>query len=477
MKFINLRCRSEFSMLASTCKIDDLLITAVKHKIPALGLCDTGNTFGSLVFSGSLKKKGVKPIIGCLIKLKTCGVVSELPLFAKNQEGYQNILKLTFYANFADEEDSGTITREQLLQNSAGIILLTGDSRNGIFAKIEDSKTLSDLLTDLNKTFANDLFLEIARLGYKNEKKIEERILAASHNFSLPLVATNEVRFIEKKDYRAYDIVTCIAAARYEVEQDRTRDSIHHYFKSQKEIEEIFSDIPSAIENSLVIAKKCNFLVDSLGYMLPNYPLPEGKSEKEYLEETSKAGLEERLQNLSISTQREEYFKRLDYELDVISKMGFSGYFLIVADFIAWAKNNGIPVGPGRGSGAGSMVAWALKITNLDPIHYQLLFERFLNPDRVSMPDFDIDFCQDRRGEVIEYVKEKYGEDKVGAIITFGKLQAKAVLKDVGRVLQVNYGQIDAICKMIPFSPLEPITLEKAISLDPKLKEQKEGDP
>ncbi|MDC0857687.1 DNA polymerase III subunit alpha, partial [Rickettsiales bacterium] len=329
--------------------------------------------------------------------------------------------------------------------------------------------------------FYDRIYIEIQRIGTNNEQNIEQTILKIALEYNIPIVATNNVSFPNKNGYEAYDILGCIVNNQYESDEKRIKPSKLVYFRTSQEMHRLFQDLPEAIANTVKIAKRCAFFPKTANPMLPHSECKDGRSESDELKEQSTEGLKQHLsakeyQDFS-DTELAVYFERLDYELGIINKMGFPGYFLIVSDFVKWCKNNSVPVGPGRGSGAGSIVAWALSITGLDPLRFGLLFERFLNPERVSMPDFDIDFCQEKRDRVINYVCQKYGTDKVASIITFGKLQAKAVLKDVGRVLQMPYKRVDDICKMIPFNPVNPVTLGQAITLDKDLRSAREQDP
>ena len=307
------------------------------------------------------------------------------------------------------------------------------------------------------------------------EARSEPGLIDLAYRHDLPLVATNDAYFPDRDFYEAHDALLCIAQGRVVADQDRKRLTPHHYFRPAQEMRALFADLPEACDNTLVIARRCAFIPQPRQPILPAFPAAEDADEETALRRAARAGLEVRLaEPRSASDAAAPYRERLEFELDTIVEMGFAGYFLIVADFIQWAKRQGIPVGPGRGSGAGSVVAWALTITDLDPLRFGLLFERFLNPERVSMPDFDIDFCQDRRDEVIRYVQQKYGRDRVAQIITFGKLQARAVLRDVGRVLGMPYGQVDRLCKLVPNNPAHPVTLEQAIAGEPALQQQRD---
>jgi len=330
----------------------------------------------------------------------------------------------------------------------------------------------------LETAFPNRLYVELQRHGEFIEAETEAALIELAYARGLPLVATNDVRFEKQSDHRAHDALMCIAASSYLGEDDRPRVSEQHYFKSAAQMAELFSDLPEAIENTSEVARRCAVRVEKRKPILPRFDTKRGRDEAAELKAQAEAGLKARLKALGdkLAAPEEEYWKRLEYEVGIITQMQFPGYFLIVSDFIKWAKAHDIPVGPGRGSGAGSLVAWALTITDLDPLRFGLLFERFLNPERVSMPDFDIDFCQERRGEVIEYVKNKYGEDRVAHIITFGTLQARAVLRDVGRVMQLPFGQVDKLAKLVPANPANPVTLAQAMELEPRLREARKNE-
>ena len=487
-QFIHLRAHSDYSLGQSIIKIKDLVNHALKSKMPALGLADIGNLFGSLEFSLECGKFGVQPIIGCVISidygLKDTrnpfqAKFANITLIAKNEPGYKNLLKIVSNSFFKkNTHELPHVQLEDLFKLSEGLILLCGgfDSPIAQFLTKNKENEAKKLITTLKKAFYDNLFIELQRSYNNTHIPLEKFLLQEAINQNIPIVATNSIYYLMPEQQEAQDALLCIANSRYTLEDDRKKATPDNSFKSSEEMQKIFSDLPEAINNTSLIAKKCSFLLEERKPLLPRFS-KEIYSEKEELEKQVHKGLEKRIQNISDSKEREEYFQRLKYELSVINKMQFPGYFLIVSDLIKWSKAQGIPVGPGRGSGAGSLVAWALEIIDIDPIKFGLLFERFLNPDRVSIPDFDIDFCQERRDEVIEYVSNKFGKDKVAQIITFGKLQARAVLRDVGRVLHMPYGQIDKICKMIPHNPANPITLAQAIELDKELKASRKRDP
>ncbi len=477
--FIHLRCHTSFSLAEGAIKIEDLIELIKKNRMPALAVADSGNLFCSLEFSLAAAKAGVQPIIGCVLLVdmqesKKQVNLSKILLLAKNEQGFKNLLKLVSKSFLVKHDNHlGHIKLEDLKNHGDGIICLTGGHYGPVGqAILQSNKALAkQCLLQLKDIFADRLYIEIMRHGMKEQQDTEDHFIELAYENDIPLVATNDVMFANPGMYEAHHVLTCISEGRYASEEDSKKFTREHYFKSGREMERLFSDLPEAIANTVVIAKRCAVMAQSRPPMLPKI----GENEIEELMEQSRQGLDQRL--ISYQGDKVPYFERLEFELSVISKMGFPGYFLIVSDFIKWSKKNGIPVGPGRGSGAGSVVAWSLYITDLDPIKFGLLFERFLNPERISLPDFDIDFCQNRRDEVIKYVQEKYGEDRVAQIITFGKLQARAVLRDVGRVLQIPYGQVDRISKLVPFNAVNPVTLGQAIEMEPLLRQAKKEDP
>jgi DNA polymerase-3 subunit alpha len=509
--YIPLRNHTDYSLCKGAIKIKDLVERAKALKMPALGIMDCQNLFGALEFSSACKKAGIQPIIGCEMLVRFDDFFSEklgeeamnksqsnldiekslvkFPLIATSDEGYKNLMFLVS-DSFLNRKTGITphIDFALLASNCKGLIALSGASE-GVIARLineEQSKKLQIVLAELAKIFPGNFYIEITRHGTPSEEKLEAKFIKIALENNLPLLATNDVYFLTQEMHEAQDILNCIGRGEVIAERNREKLSPEQYFKSPQQISELFADLPESITNSINIAKKCHIMAFERPPTLPKFSTEKGFDEAEELKSQAKQGLLARLSqkflNEEISDEQQkqiekEYFERLDYELSIIIRMNFSGYFLIVSDFIKWAKASDIPVGPGRGSGAGSIVAWSLQITDLDPIRFGLLFERFLNPDRVSMPDFDIDFCQSRRDEVIDYVQQKYGKDYVAQIITFGKLQARAVLKDVGRVLQMPYGQVDRICKLIPFNAIEAVTLEKAVEMDKDLQQAIKEDP
>ncbi|MDD9331265.1 MAG: DNA polymerase III subunit alpha [Wolbachia sp.] len=494
--FIHLRVHSVYSLLESSVKIEELIGLCLQNKMPAVAITDSGNLFGSLEFAEYAAQSGIQPIIGCNIIVKHSEQNLPILLLAKDEQGYTNLVSLASesFKKRKNNSDIPYIDFDELLNLNTGLIVLTG-GYDGILVQLllmQDREKISRLISE----FSDRLYIELQRHGLSKGLELEETLIDFAYQYNIPLVTTNDVFFPNRSDYESYDILTCISEGSYAVDSNRKKLTTEHYFKSIKEMEMLFSDIPEAIHNTLVIAQRCSYMPKSRQPILPKFPCREGKTENEELREQATVGLEFRIAKSSSVTRVDDtgiqadssvtrwndtsdidlkqYYERLDYELSVITSMNYSGYFLIVSDFIRWSKVNGIPVGPGRGSGAGSIVAWSLQITDLDPIKFGLIFERFLNPERISMPDFDIDFCQEKRDQVIDYIQKKYGY--VAQIITFGKLQARAVLRDVGRVLQMPYSQVDKISKMVPFNPVNPVTLSQAIELDQNLQKERNSD-
>ena len=490
--FVHLRTHTAYSLSEGALQIKTLAGLAKDAKMPAVAITDTGNLFGALEFSDAMAEKGIQPIIGCTLKvdlveqkeggLKQTGGLRRIPalaFLAKDEQGYHNLMKLSSQAYLSGPDNAEHhVTWDFLSAHSKGLICLTGGPDGPVNdALLAGQGTLAaEQITRLKDLFGDRLYIELQRHGLPSERDTEPGLIELAYRLEVPLVATNDAYFAKADDYAAHDALICIAEGEVLITEERRRLTPEHYFKSQAEMAALFADIPEAIENTIEIAMRCAYRVKSRAPILPRFA--EG-DEAEELRRQAHEGLAARIaeRGLVEGRSREDYVNRLDFELDVITKMKFPGYFLIVADFIKYAKAKGIPVGPGRGSGAGSLVAYVLTITDLDPFRFNLLFERFLNPERVSMPDFDIDFCQDRRGEVITYVQQRYGADRVAQIITFGKLQARMVTRDVGRVLQMPYGQVDRLSKLIPNNPANPVTLGQAIDGEPKLQEERDRDP
>ncbi|MDZ4736374.1 MAG: DNA polymerase III subunit alpha [Rhodospirillaceae bacterium] len=502
--FVHLRVHSAYSLSEGAIRIKELVKLCVAHGMPAVAVTDSGNLFGALEFALAAREAGVQPIVGCQLAMarpsNENGNVAlrpvrqapdQLVLLVQNETGYANLLKLVSRAFLEGEAGSQPqLAWEALDGLTDGLIAFTGGP-HGLVGRLlhEGQKEAAETaLLRLAGLFPDRLYMELMRHGLAIEQQIEPALLDLAYAHDIPLVATNEVFFADADMFEAHDALLCIAGGAYVTEETRRRETPEHRFKSAAEMRALFADLPEAVDNTMVIVQRCAFMPAERKPILPAFPTREGRSAEDELRAQAAAGLEERLavlaaqENLdtggSAFTERATpYRQRLAFELETIIAMGFAGYFLIVADFIQWAKRQGIPVGPGRGSGAGSVAAWALTITDLDPTRWGLLFERFLNPERVSMPDFDIDFCQDRRDEVIRYVQEKYGRDRVAQIITFGKLQARAALRDVGRVVQMPYGQVDRICKLVPNNPANPVTIAQAIEGEPQLQTMQEEDP
>ncbi len=482
MQFIHLRVHSAYSLAEGAVKVKALPKLCADNNMPAIGITDTNNLFGALEIASCCANAGVQAIMGIQIDLNTHDITAPLVILAQSEKGYRNLLKLASHLYAVDKTyENRFITSNELQIYHEDLICLTGGHKGPVGQLILNNKLgeAKQLIADLKEIFKDKLYIELQRHGLTDQQKTEPVFLEYADIFNIPLVATNDVFFEDKKMHEAHDALLCIAEGRYVVDADRRKATPGHYFKSQEEMIALFDDIPEAIINTVQIAKRVHFTAKGHPPILPRFDTDGGRTEEEELRFCSLEGLEKRLidevyplhAESKHAQLKEDYLKRLDYELGIINKMGFPGYFLIVADFIKWAKKQDIPVGPGRGSGAGSLVAWAMTITDMDPIRFGLIFERFLNPERVSMPDFDVDFCQDRRDEVIKYVSKKYGLDQVAHIITFGKLQARAVLRDVGRVLQIPYGQVGKICDLVPNNPASPVTLAEAVEGEPLLQE------
>ena len=477
--FIHLHLHSEYSISDSLIRIKDLIKESSDNNHPAVAITDLNNIFSLVKFYKEAIKNGVKPIVGIeidLINQDSKNGFSRVILLCKNMKGFHNLSNLITdaYVNLG-EDNKFYVSKSELADKSDGLIALSGgingDLGNAI--KLEKEDLIEDVVKYWKKNFPNSFYIEITRTGKDFEEEYLSRALEIAEKYQLPLVATNDVRFIDKESFQAHEVRVCINNGTYLKDEKRKSDfTENQYLKSCEEMEELFSDLPSAIENSFEIAKRCNIQLTLGETAMPVFPLDDGQDENEYFQSIVSQSLNKKLLDKKI-INKEPYLKRIKIELDVIIKMGYSGYFLIVSDFVMWAKNNNIPVGPGRGSGAGSLVAYIMNITDIDPIKYDLLFERFLNPERVSLPDFDIDFCMDKRDSVIDYVATKYGRDKVSQIITYGTMAAKAVVRDVGRVLQYPYPFVDQIAKLIPFEI--GITLNKALE-DQELKKLYSSD-
>ncbi|MFQ5955851.1 MAG: DNA polymerase III subunit alpha, partial [Kiloniellales bacterium] len=526
--FIHLRVHSAYSLSEGALRLQELVARCRDLEMPAVAVTDSCNLFGALEFATVAAAQGVQPIVGCQLHIRrpdaggppggrmaangtsgngggggnggNGGVnrpgrgarpagIDQLVLLVQAEAGYRNLLSLVSRA-YLDSEPAAPpqVGLDHLDGRTDGLIALTGGPAGTVGRLLGEGQTnaAKATLERLAGLFPGRLYVELMRHELPEEGRIEEALVELAYGHDLPLIATNECFFADETMYEAHDALLCIADGAVVSQPQRRRVTPEHRLKTAAEMRALFADLPEAVDNTLAVARRCHFMPTSRPPILPPYPGLQGRSEAEVLRSTAAAGLERRLEALlnapGTDPQAREaaarpYRDRLAYELDVIIEMGFAGYFLIVADFITWAKRHAIPVGPGRGSGAGSVVAWALTITDLDPLRWGLLFERFLNPERVSMPDFDIDFCQERRDEVLRYVQETYGRDRVAQIITFGTLQARAVLRDVGRVLEMPFGQVDRLCKLVPNAPGQAVTLQQAIDREPALEQARASDP
>src|SRR5229473_197790 len=498
--FVHLHVHSAYSLLKGSIKIQKLAELAKADRQPALALTDTDNMFGALEFSDKMAGYGIQPIIGCELAVDfgdqdpsarnaLAAGPARIVLLAARERGYRSLMRLNSRAFLETPVHQPPHIKFEWLQGDAeDLIALTGGPEGPIALAInaDQAALAASRCERLASLFGDRLYVELQRHGIDKERRVESGLIDLAYAKGLPLVATNEPYFATADDYEAHDALLCIAGGRLVAETDRDQLTPDHRFKTRAEMAVLFADVPEALASTIEIAERCSFRPVTRKPILPRFTVGAGTNaveaesdEAAELRRQAEEGLSDRLRvhGLSQGGSEEDYRARLAFEIDVITRMNYAGYFLIVADFIQWAKAEGIPVGPGRGSGAGSLVAWALTITDLDPIRFGLLFERFLNPERVSMPDFDIDFCQDRRGEVIDYVQQRYGRDQVAQIITFGTLQARGVLRDVGRVLQMPYGQVDKLCKLVPQNPTNPISLKRAIEDEPRLQAAQEAEP
>ena len=491
--FVHLRLHSEFSIVDSTCRIDDVVQAAADDQQPALAITDLSNLFGAIKFYKAARGKGVQPILGAEIFLEGLGVdplaLSRVMVLVQSPKGYLNLSELLARAWTQNLVKNNAVVKLAWLQElSEGLILLSGAQAGPVGQALMqgDTSRAAEIALQLASIFTHRFYLELQRAGRPEDNAHVVAAVKLASRLSLPVVATHPVQFLTQDDYESHEARVCISEGEILGNQRRVRKFTRdQYFKSSAEMQDLFSDVPSALANSVEIAKRCNLSLVLGKPQLPNYPTPlaDGKPMpiEDYFRLLSVQGLEERLVHLypdaaKREAERPRYAERLEFEINTILNMGFPGYFLIVGDFINWAKKNGCPVGPGRGSGAGSLVAYSLKITDLDPLQYNLLFERFLNPERVSMPDFDIDFCQANRDRVIDYVKDKYGRDAVSQIVTFGTMAARAAIRDVGRVLDMSYMFCDGISKLIPNKPGQHITIDGAIKAEPILAERLEKE-
>ena len=486
-EFIHLKIHTQYSICEGALRILDLAKHCKTNQIKAAGLCDSNNLCGSLEFSELIAKSRTQPIIGTQINVLYKNHIGKIPLFAKDLEGYKNLIKLSSksFLEIKDNEEPHCKI-EDIENNYKGLILLSG-SFDGLIGKLF-FKNLSEeiflLFRRFKKTFTDNFYIEIQRHADDGEKLFEKFLLNTSDTLKLPLIATHEVFYLEKEMYEAHDAYLCVGEKTYVHVKDRRKYTNEHYLKTSEEMRELFQDLPEALENNINFPLRISYRPRNSSPVLPNIQTDKIKNVDDLLIKETEEGLKEKLDEYvfpyanqkDVNAIRKTYNNRLNHEISIISKMKYSSYFLIVSDYIKWAKKNDIPVGPGRGSGAGSLVAWALSIINIDPIKFDLIFERFLNPDRAKMPDFDIDFCEEKRDKIFEYLKQKYGKG-VAHIITFGKLKARMAFRDIGRVLGLPYGYVDMLCKMIPFEPSRPLSLEKAIAQEPRIRIEVEKDP
>jgi len=482
--FVHLRVHSAYSLSEGAIKAEKIAALAREDAMPAVAIADTGNLFGALEFSQACTAKGVQPIVGCQIAISRAENARLAPdpvvLLAQDAAGLASLQRLSSRGFLDGDPSCPQVPLGALLEDSAGLFLLTGGTRGPLARLLTEGRRVDAeaLLAQFQEAFPDRAAVELHRHGLPIERGIEPGLIAIADGLGLPLVATNECFFATRSMHEAHDALLCIAEGRTVAEPERRRVTPEHWFKPAAVMRALFHDLPDACDNTLAIARTCAIMAEKRDPLLPVSPkIGEGETEEVTLRGMAVTGLARRMDLMGAdAATRTRYGERLAYELDMIVRTGFPGYFLIVADFIQWAKAQGIPVGPGRGSGAGSVAAWALQITDLDPLRWNLLFERFLNPERISMPDFDVDFCPDRREEVINYVKREYGTDRVAQIITFGKLQARAAVRDVGRVLGMPYGQVNRVAELIPNNPAKPVTLGQAIDGEPRLQAMREED-
>ena len=481
-RFLHLRVHSEYSLLEGAIRLNSLPGLCTRMGMSAVAITDTNAMFGAQEFSAIASAAGLQPIIGCQIDMHLPPAPSDtqkaprapLVLLVQNAAGYANLMKLNSCLYLNETYETPQITTADLAAHAEGLICLTGGAEGplGHLLLHGAQGAAKALLEQLVGIYGDRLYLELQRHKSAGdlpprERQTEYSLVEMAYALEVPLVATNDAYFVDAGMYPAHDALLCVAQGVYVDQQEpRRRLTEEHYFKSQEAMVELFADLPEAVANTVEIARRCAFMAPRRETILPTL----NQNDAAQLQHLAQEGLQARLEVIPLAAPAEHYQERLHYELDVIGKMGFAGYFLVVADFIRFARENDIPVGPGRGSGAGSLVAYALAITDLDPVRYGLLFERFLNPERVSMPDFDIDFCVERREEVIAYVQSKYGQDRVGQIITFGALLSRAAVRDIGRVLQISYGEVDRLAKMIPARGMKPLSIEEALKEEPRLR-------
>ncbi len=470
--FIHLRCLSSYSLSESTLKIKKLVNLAKKNNMPALAITDNNNMFGVFEFAQECINNAIQPIIGTSINLldvQNKNKISQLSFLCKNEIGYKNLIYLSSLSYLGKNNAVG-INVSDLEGHTEGLFCFIGGEFNPLLILHNQNKQTEDFIENLKKLFSKNLLFELQRINDVEIDSYEDEFIKVSNKYNIPLIGTNNIKFGEEDDFPAHDALLCVAQKTTINSGNRKTSNNQIAFKNHEQMLEIFSDIPEIIDNNLNVARSCSYYPREVLPKLPKFKNNLNLSENDLLVKIATNGLDKKIKENKI-LEKQNYLDRLNYEIEIINKMGFAGYFLIVSDFVNWAKANAIPVGPGRGSGAGSVAAWSLGITDLDPIKYSLLFERFLNPERVSMPDFDIDFCQIRRDEVIEYVNKKYGSESVAHIITFGTLASRAAVRDIGRVLEVPYGEVDTFAKLIPFNPSNPLTLAESIKSEKSLRD------
>jgi DNA polymerase III subunit alpha len=480
--FNNIKIHTQYSICEGAIIIDDLADYCKSNKIKSIGIADSYNLCGALEFSEKLSKVGTQPIIGTQINLRFQNIIGKVSLYATSEVGFKNLTKLSSLSYLKNnDKDKPSCDLNDLISNSRDLILLTGNYYN-FFGKLLYANKVKDfekIIKSLKDHFNDKIYFEIQRHGENEEKNFENYLLDYSKKLEIPIIATQEVFYLHEDMYEAHDALTCIGEKQFVDDKNRFKYSNQHFLKKNEDLKKLYSDIPEALENNYNFHLRFNYKPKKSKPILPSIANEQGSSPEEELMKQAKDGLANRIENFILKKKPEAnieqinstYRDRLFHEIDIINSMDYASYFLIVSDYIKWAKKNSIPVGPGRGSGAGSLVAYCLDITDLDPIEFDLIFERFLNPDRISMPDFDIDFCEEKRDQVFEYLKTKY-KDGVAHIITFGKLKARMALRDVGRVIGLPYGHVDKICKMVPFDPSRPLTLQESIDREPRFKEE-----
>ncbi len=480
--FNNFKIHTQYSICEGAVRIDSLASLCKENKIRSVGICDSYNLCGALEFSEKISKAGTQPIVGTQINFFLEGIIGKIPLFATTEIGYKNLIKLSSKSYLESKEsDDPHCNFEELINFNQDLIILTGNQFDlfGELFKKNKLKKIEENLKKLKTTLKDRLYIEIQRHNEPGENNYERYLIGLSKKLEIPLIASQEVYYLEKGLSEAHDALVCIGEKNFIDDPKRKKYNNQHFLKDSEELEKIFKDIPEALENNYNFPYRFSFKPKKSNPILPSLVINKDLTIEEELDSQAESGLENRLKNFILKKKSSEakeknikiYKDRLLHELNIIKKMNYSGYFLIVSDYIKWAKKNNIPVGPGRGSGAGSLVAYSLDITDLDPIEFDLIFERFLNPDRISMPDFDIDFCEEKRDLVFQYLKSKY-KGGVAHIITFGKLKARMALRDVGRVLGLPYGHVDKICKMIPFDPSRPLSLKESIDREPRFKDE-----